>query len=168
MRVIAKTHHSLTVGEAHDSTRAFCAGTAFIKDGSKEQQLVADYRERGLSYTETTMLVNKWRIRNNRETVRHSAVHTCEQNMEKVISNIEKRPQGKKDIESDWAQCRFRWVTQILIRLGYHDADPDDVKDGAVKLDDLKEDGGEILSYFNPLEMTPINLRAIACWDVSC
>ena len=84
LRVIAKTHHSLTVGEARDSTRAFRAGTAFIKDGSKEQQLVADYRERGLSFTETTILVNKCCIRNNRETVRRSAVCTCEQNMEKV------------------------------------------------------------------------------------
>ena len=62
LRVTAKTHHSLTVGEDSDATRAYRVGTAFIKDGSKEQKLVADYCKRGLSLIQTTMLVNKWCI----------------------------------------------------------------------------------------------------------
>ena len=33
LRVITKTHHSLTVGKDFDATRAYRAGTAFIKDG---------------------------------------------------------------------------------------------------------------------------------------
>ena len=165
-RVISKTHHSLTVDGNFDAKRAHRAGNAFIKDGIKEQQLVADYREHGLSLVETTMLLDKRCIRNNRETVRRSTVCTCEQNMTREVSNIEKRPQGKKDITSDWERCWFRWVTQILIRLGYHDGNPDDTKDGAVKLGELKEDG-KLPDYFNLYEMTPINLHAIALWDVS-
>jgi len=165
LRVIAQTHHCLTVGEVYDSKRAFRAGTTFIKDGSKEQQLVADYRERGLSLTETTMLVNRWCVANGRETVTRSAVHTCEEKMVKEITNIEKRPQGKKDICSKWAQCRYRWSGHLLIRFGYHDADPDNLKEGHVKLDDMKEDG-KLPDCFNPYELVPLNLRAIAWWDV--
>ena len=85
LRDIAKTHHSLTVGKESDATRAYNIGTAFIKDGSKEQQLVADYHERGLSLIETTMLVDKWSIQNNRETVWRSVVHSCKQNMRREV-----------------------------------------------------------------------------------
>ena len=153
----------MTVGEVYDPRRVTWEGTTFIKEGSKEQQLVADYRERGLSLTETTMLINRWCIKNGHKTVCRSAVRTCEQKMKSVLTNIEKRPQGKKDINSNWAQCRFRWVAQLLIRLGYHDADPDNVKADAIKLDELKEEG-EWPDCFNPYEMEPLNIRAIAWW----
>ena len=88
-----------------------------IKDGSKEQQMVADCCERGLSYTEMTMLVNRWYIANDRTTVTRSAIRTCKDHLAHEISNIEKRPQGKYDPQSNWSQCRYRWVTQLLVRL---------------------------------------------------
>ena len=52
----------------------------------------------------------------------------------------------------------------MLIRLGYHDADPSNVMDGAIKCDELKEEG-ELPNCFNPFELEP--LSDIACWDVS-
>ena len=66
-----------------------------IADGSEEQQMIANYQEQGLSYTETTMLINRWCIVNERTTVTCSAIQTCEEHMEHKISNIEKQPQGK-------------------------------------------------------------------------
>ena len=89
-----------------------------IKDGSKEQQMVADYRERGLSYSETAMLVSRWCIANERMTVTRSAICTCKEHMAHKISNIEKRTQGKDNPQSNWAQCLYRRVTQLLVRLG--------------------------------------------------
>ena len=99
LRVIAKTHHYLTFGEVYNLRRAMHEGTTFIKEGSKEQQLVNGYREQGLSLTETTMLINCWCVKNGHTTVCcRSAIRTCEQKMKSVLTNIEKRPQGKKDI----------------------------------------------------------------------
>ena len=82
------------------------------------------------------------------------------------INNIKKQPQGKKDVDSKWAQCRFRWVAQLLIRLGWHNANPDNVKAGAIELDELKEED-KLPNCFNPLELEPLNTHAIAWWDVS-
>ena len=49
----------------------------------------------------------------------------------------------------------------MLICLGYHDADPDNVKADAIKLDELKEEG-EWPDCFNPYETEPLNIRDIA------
>ena len=57
--VIAETHRALLLGEEYDSSRAHRPGTRAIKDGSVEQQMVADCRERGMSYTETTLFINR-------------------------------------------------------------------------------------------------------------
>jgi hypothetical protein len=59
-KVLIATHHSLLKGEEYEPSRKSAPKKRFIEDGSKEQQLVADYREQGLSYTETTMLINRW------------------------------------------------------------------------------------------------------------
>jgi hypothetical protein len=148
-KVIEETHQALLSGKSYDPTKALRAGTTAIKDGTKEQQLVADYRERGLSLTETTMLVNRWCVRNGHESVTRSAVWTCEMKMVKQTTKIQKRPQGTTDPNSTWAQCRFNWVTQILIRLGLHDQ-AENVQEGAVKLDQLKTADNELPDFFNP------------------
>jgi hypothetical protein len=163
-KVISVTHQCLMTGETYEPMRASVPGTTAIKDGSREQQLIADYRERGLSFTETTMLVNRWCHRNGHESVTRSAVRTCEMKMVKQITTIQKRPQGTNDKDSTWARARYRWVTQILIRLGLHDH-AENVQEGAVKLDLLKNADNELPDYFNPYELTSLHLRAIAWWD---
>ena len=55
--VIADTHFAYLTGAEYDSAREFRAGTRIIKSGSIEEQMVADLRERGLSYSETTILI---------------------------------------------------------------------------------------------------------------
>ena len=116
--MIAATHHTHLTGEEYNSMQAFRAGTRAIKDGSIEQQMVADLRERALSFTETTYLINIECIKNGRTEVSRSGVRTCEANMLREVLSIERRPQGNKDIDSKWAKCRYRWVTQLLVRLG--------------------------------------------------
>ena len=61
--------------------------------------MVADLQERGLSYTETTCLINTDCIKHGRKTVTRSAVRTCKNNMVREVSNIEKQPQGNKDAD---------------------------------------------------------------------
>ena len=69
------------------------------------------------------------------------------------ISNIEKRPQGKDDPQSDWEQCRYRWVTQLLVRLGL---EPD--------LSDFMVDG-VIPPCFDKKNLKPLSLAGIVWWD---
>ena len=154
LTIISQTHRSLLVGTECDLSQAHQAGTRMIADGSEEQQMIANYRERGLSYTETTMLVNRWCIASERTTVTRSAIRTCEEHMEHEISNIEKRPQGKDDPQSNWSQCRYRWVTQLLVRLGH---EPD--------LTDFLNEDGSIPPCFDKTLLTPLNLAGIAWWD---
>ena len=52
-QVIHKTYHSLRNGEIYDESRSSQQNETAIADGSNIQQLVADYRETGLSYTTT-------------------------------------------------------------------------------------------------------------------
>ena len=57
-RVIHKTYHSLRNGEIYDKSKSSQQNETAIVDGSNIQQLVADYRETGLSYSETMMVIN--------------------------------------------------------------------------------------------------------------
>ena len=59
LNVIVKTHHALLTSAEYDSMREFRGDSVAIKSGSPEEQAVADYRERSLSYTETTLLINR-------------------------------------------------------------------------------------------------------------
>ena len=91
LNVIIKTHHTLLTSAKYDSMREFRAGSVAIKSGSPEEQAVADYRERGLSYTETTLLINRQCLKDGRPTVTRSTVCTCEMNMVREVGAIEKR-----------------------------------------------------------------------------
>jgi hypothetical protein len=113
--VISDTYQSLHQGEIYDKGRISRKNKTAIADSSKIQQLLTDYRECGLSYSETTFLINIYCIENDLLTVTRSAVMACEQRMEKVVTSIAKRPQGSLDKNSTWAKCRHRWVAQLLI-----------------------------------------------------
>ena len=78
----------------------FRAVSVAIKSGSPEEQAVADYHDRGLSYTRTTLPINPQCPQDGRPTVTRSAVCTCELNMVREVDAIEKRLQGNKDADS--------------------------------------------------------------------
>ena len=152
--MIAATHHAHLTGEEYNSIRAFRAGSRFIKDDSTEQQMVADLREQGLSFTETTYLINIDCIKNGRTKVSRSGVHTCEANMVREVLSIERRPQGNKDIDSKWEKCHYRWATQLLVRLGLKP-----------ELADFLNEDGSIPNRFNYAKLKRVNLKGIVWWD---
>ncbi len=57
-RIITKTYHSLLHGEEYNKGRKSRKNLTAITDGNNIQQLVADYREAGLSFSQTTVMIN--------------------------------------------------------------------------------------------------------------
>ena len=144
----------MLTGAEYDPMREFRAGSVATTPGSPEEQAVADNRERGLSYTKTTLLINRQCLQDRRPTVTRSAVCTCEFNMVREVNLIEKRPQGNKDAGSNWAKARHRFVVQMLVRLG---AKPD--------LDEFLLADGSVPACFDREKLTPMHEDGIAWWD---
>ncbi len=69
-RIITKTYHSLLHGEEYDEGRKSRKNLTAIADGNKIQQLVADCREAGLSFSQTTVMINIYCRKNELLTVR--------------------------------------------------------------------------------------------------
>jgi hypothetical protein len=95
--VISDTYQSLRQEKVFDEGRISRKNKTAIAHSSKIQQLVADYQESGLSFSETTFLINIYCVENDLLTITRSAVVSCEQRMEKVVTSIAKRPQGSLD-----------------------------------------------------------------------
>ena len=70
-----------------------------------------------LSYTETTLLINRQCLQDGRLRVTCFTVHICKLNMVQQEDSLEKRLQGNKDANSDWAKLCQCFVVQILVRL---------------------------------------------------
>ena len=93
-QVITYTYHSLCCGQEYNEGRASCENVTEIADGSKIQQLVANYREHGLSYSQTTLMINIYCRKNKLHTVRRSVVVSCEKRMTRMVVPVTKCPQG--------------------------------------------------------------------------
>ena len=100
-RVITDTYHCLWQGEVYNVARASCDNVTAIADGTKIQQLIADCREAGLSYSQTTLLINMHCHKNNLRTMTQSAVVSCEKRMTRMVVPVMKRPQGSLDKTSN-------------------------------------------------------------------
>ena len=132
-----------------------------IKAGSEEEQILADKKQEGCSFTEVTDYINEWRNKyiadyNPEDNVRRSAVINWYRKMSKVVTPINKRCQGNSDPSSNWAKARYRWITQLLIRLGMP---PDD-------LSDFMKDGTleECFSQ-DVLSSHKLDIKCIGWWD---
>jgi hypothetical protein len=154
--VISETYQSLRREEVFDKGRISQKNKTAIADGSKIQQLLADYQEIGLSYSKTAFLINIYCIENDLLTVTCSAVVSCEQRMEKVVTSIAKRPQGSLDKNTTWAKCCHCWVARLLIRLGC-----------TINLDPFLEEANNFLvpPCFHCSCLTPLDMCAIGWWD---
>ena len=157
-RVLIRTYQALQDGEMYDPKRnPREKNPTAIKDGSQEQQMVADCLEKGLSYTVTTDLINHYLHQEGRDTIRRSSVVSCAKRMNSQVTKIVKRPQGSDDKTSIWARCRKRISAQTLIRRGF----PIDVTPL------LEEEDGPNPDFFNPEKLPPIVQHGVAYWDVS-
>lgn len=115
LNIIVKTHQLMLTGDEYDSMQEFCAGSKLIKDGSVEQQMVADLCEQGLSLSECIIIINQDYLQKDHDTITCWTVCTCKLNMVRMVSNIERCPQGNKAVGSIWVKARYRWVTQLLV-----------------------------------------------------
>ena len=70
--IIEHTHHCLLTGESYNPARESREAPYLtnIEDGSRTAQSVADYLECGLSYRETTILINRDQYRAERDCIR--------------------------------------------------------------------------------------------------
>jgi hypothetical protein len=157
-RVLMRTYQALQNGEMYDPERnPREKNPTAIKDGSHEQQMVADCLEKGLSYAVTTDLINHYLFQNGEETIRRSAVVSCSKRMKAQVTKIVKRPQGSDDETSKWARSRARISAQSLIRQGkFVDVTPL-----------LDEEDGPNPDFFNPEKLPPYEQHGVGWWDVS-
>ncbi len=87
-RIITKTYHSLLRGEEYNKGRKSRKNLTTIADGDNIQQLVADYREAGLSFSQTTVMINMYCRKNELLTVRRSAVVSCKKRMKRMVGPV--------------------------------------------------------------------------------
>jgi hypothetical protein len=68
--VITDTYHNLHSSEVYNEGRTLQKNLTAIANDSKIQQLIADYREAGLSFSQTLLMINMYRRKNKLRTVR--------------------------------------------------------------------------------------------------
>lgn len=95
-----------------------------ILPGSVDEQYICDLIENGVSVGIATLLLNEKRIEAGRDYVGLSAVHSAIERADPDISSVGKLKQGSFDKNSPWAKASYRWVKQLLIRLGKLPSDP--------------------------------------------
>ena len=101
-----------------------------IPTGSYYSQLVADCMEDGLGLRTTMHIVNEERAEEDPplQHVGLSAIMSAYHRLKPHVSGIKRVKQGSDDPEADWCKARFRWVLQLLIRLGEKDPTMDELK----------------------------------------
>jgi hypothetical protein len=87
-----------------------------IDRGSADEALIVQYKEGGASFGTTTSILNRHRTEEGREHVGRSAVLGFAHSLGPQVRKRGKRAQGSKVKEDDWAQARWAWVLQLLIR----------------------------------------------------
>ena len=108
-------------GEAqtgHERLPGALSKLALIQLGTADQQLVADCMEADLGLSLTMEMVNIMRRERGDILVSRNAVFSAHKRMQPVVTKIGLMKQGKKDPTTNWARARYRYVTQILIRIG--------------------------------------------------
>jgi hypothetical protein len=156
MQVITETYHCLRCDKVYDKGRALQNNVATIVDGSKIQQLIANFREAGLSFSQMTLMINMYCNKNNLRTVTLSAIISCKKRMKRMVVPVTKCPQGSLEKMSNWAQACFGWVTQLQIRFGIN-----------VCLNPFLEEstGLAVPPWFDKEQLSPLNKFAIGWWD---
>ena len=89
-----------------------------IETGSFYMQMVADCMEEGLGLRTTMERVNKHRVAAGLLHVGKSAVASAYHRACPVLAMVSRVKSGSNDPTDDWSRARFRWVAQLLIRLG--------------------------------------------------
>jgi hypothetical protein len=114
VRECAREHTPYDGKRAGDPVKRRIGGLS-IKPGSLEEQLVADFAERGLSMAKICDEINTHLTQAGRPHIGVSSVYTAYLNLDAEETIIKKRKQCGGEA---WALAGWRWVAQKMIRLG--------------------------------------------------
>jgi hypothetical protein len=76
--------------------------------------------ETGLGLVTAMYQINEYRDEINLEHVGLSTVRCTMKLLKPVIRRVRRKKQGNRNPNSPWAKASLRWVTQLLVRLGWH------------------------------------------------
>ena len=152
--VLKQTYHILLQGVLYQEATKYDGGRPqTLKIGCREENLIANYRERGLSFCKVTVIVNFYRLEMGLPFVTQSCITETHLRMAKITMNVMMRPQGSSNPKSDWEKACYHYVCQLLVRLG-HDIDLRNFFID-VKLPDC----------FNKKKLGPLDINRIVFWD---
>ena len=158
-RVIKQTYEMQEEGLDYDGkVREGRGRESIIAVGSKWEKMIADHKESGLSFEETTQAVNDVRHKENSPLFRVGAIKGVIARLPKRIVNLTRKAQGSYDESSDWAKARLGFSLQVLVRA--RKITPQQVKDilGLEESDPLPD-------KFNINKLTKIHPEAIGWFD---
>eukprot|EP00797_Seminavis_robusta_P022966 Sro371_g128620.1 n/a (448) ;mRNA; f:56434-58025 len=89
-----------------------------IPNDSVEAQIVADVLEDGFSLMQATRQVNHHLKETEQPLVSFSSVWHLSKRLKPLVKPIKRLKQGSTDKESAWAQARYNWSIQLILRLG--------------------------------------------------
>ena len=110
--------------------------TRIIKCGTVEAELIVKWMEEGLGFRLTTMFLNEQPRQEGKKEISVKTVYNAFHQMKPLITKVEKKPQQPENLKL-WAEARYNWVTQLLIRTR-------SIPDESVPVD------MRMKSYFNP------------------
>ena len=96
-QVISDTYHNLHHSEVYNAGRPSQKNATAIANERKIQQLIANYREAGLSYSQTMLMINMHCTKNQLHTMRQSAIVSYKKRMKRRVGPVAKCPQGSLD-----------------------------------------------------------------------
>ena len=115
-----------------------------IPTNSEYAQLVADCMEDGMSIKQTMAVVNRHANDQGANPFTPSAIYSCMKRLNPKKIPVKIKTAGNYDADSDWAQRRYAFATQNLIRMGLlPDAGP------------LVPDGDQVDGEGNPVLIPP-------------
>jgi hypothetical protein len=86
-------------------------------DSPYEYQIVIVLVEKGKGSKMVLLLLNDYRLVEQREPVGITTIYRTIKRLWSVISKIQKRKEGSKAVNSPWTKAHLRWVTHLLVRL---------------------------------------------------
>ena len=89
-----------------------------LSPNGPEANIIANKVEDGLGLNHAWRAVVAYRNDMDLAPVTKAAVIGCYHRMPKVIKAAQRRGQGDYSNDSSWAKARYRWIKQLLIRLG--------------------------------------------------
>jgi hypothetical protein len=104
-----------------------------------------------MSFSMAMMLVNEHKRQKHQPPFSASAVYSLSKRLKPKVTKVVRKKQGDTDVNSAWAKARYNSVTQLLIRFGLLESQPDE--------------NGNLADYFNKDKITALQREQVADWE---